>query len=119
MGRITRDLELKGEPEKEFVKFTLAVNRRTKGEADFINCVVFGKTARFMSQHMSKGRQIVLEGRIQTGSYEKDGNKVYTTDVIVESFNFADSNKSNSGGNLCDKEDLAYVGIDAHDELPF
>lgn len=79
-------------------KFCLAVNRRfTKvGEqqADFINCVAFGKTAEFCSKYFAKGQQIALDGRIQTRSYDnKEGKKVYATEVIVENVYFADSKK--------------------------
>ena len=118
MGRITKDLEIRQAGETKVLKFNLAVNRMKKDEADFISCVSFGKTAEFITQYMSKGSQIAIEGRIQTGSYDKDGTKVYTTDVVIEKCYFADSKKSIE--NLSDKEDLAYIGIDAHDDiLPF
>lgn len=96
MGRLTRDVELKYANGKEPVavgRFTLAVNRRFKKEgepdADFINCVAFGKTAEFISEYFSKGKMIAIVGRIQTGSYtNQNGQKVYTTDVLVEEANF-------------------------------
>lgn len=81
-------------------RFTLAVDRRFKAEgsdqkADFINCVAFGKTADFASKYLKKGTKIVVVGRIQTGSYtNKDGQKVYTTDVVAEEIEFAESKSS-------------------------
>jgi single-strand DNA-binding protein len=99
IGRLTKDIELKyGNSRAAYCSFTLAVNRQFKkqGEerqADFISCKAFGKTAEFMSNHFSKGSQIAIDGRIQTGSYEKDGQKVYTFDIIVEQIYFAESKK--------------------------
>lgn len=106
MGRITRDAEVRysqGENSTAIARFTLAVDRRynrnsANGEqtADFINCVAFNKTAEFMERFGRKGTKFVVEGRIQTGSYtNKDGQKVYTTDVIVEQVEFAESKASN------------------------
>lgn len=94
IGRLTRDLELrKTATGTSVVSFTLAVNRRMKTEgqpdADFIRCTAWGKQAEIMSQYLSKGSQIGVDGRIQTGQYQgKDGNMVYTTDVVVENFDF-------------------------------
>ena len=69
----------------KIARFRLAVDRRFKrGESDFINCVSFGKQADFSENYMSKGKKFGVIGRIQTGSYEKDGRKIYTTDVVVE-----------------------------------
>lgn len=84
-------------------RFTLAVDRRyhkdgAEQTADFISCVAFGKTAEFMEKFGRKGTKFALEGRIQTGSYtNKDGQRVYTTDVVAENMEFAES--KNSGGN--------------------
>lgn len=74
-------------------RYTLAVDRRTKDKAaDFINCVCFGKNAEFAEKYLRQGMKIVVEGRIQTGSYtNRDGKKVYTTDVVVEGHEFAES----------------------------
>ena len=98
MGRLTRDPELKystGERQMAVAKYTLAVDRRVKGnekETDFINCIAFGKNAEFTEKYFKKGQRVLIEGRIQTGSYiNKDGKTVYTTDVIVDSGEFADS----------------------------
>lgn len=85
-------------------KYTLAVDRKFKKEgeasADFISCVSFGKSAEFAEKYFRKGTKILIYGRIQTGSYtNKDGNKVYTTDVVVEEQEFAESKSQNSGTN--------------------
>lgn len=90
IGRLTRDPEVK-QGEVLVAKYSLAVNRDYSREkkADFINCVAFGKTAEFASNYLHKGMLIGVTGRIQTGSYtNKDGNKVYTTDVVIESQEF-------------------------------
>lgn len=98
LGRTTKDIELRySQSGMAVAKFTLAVNREyvKQGEerqADFISCVAFNKTAETLANYVSKGRQIAIRGKIQTGSYEKnDGTRVYTTDIIVDSFYFADS----------------------------
>ena len=106
MGRLTRDAEVRysqGENSTAIARFSLAVDRRFRRDGDeqntdFINCVAFGKTAEFLERFGRKGTKFVLEGRIQTGSYtNKDGQRVYTTDVVTEGIEFAES-KSNSGG---------------------
>lgn len=102
MGRLTRDPEVRysqGESSLAIARFTLAVDRRVKrdGEAtaDFISCVAFGKQAEFIERYLHQGTKIVAEGRIQTGSYtNKEGQKVYTTDVILDSTEFAESKNS-------------------------
>lgn len=97
IGRLTKDIELrKTQSGKSFARFTLAVNRRTKNEqgkqdADFISCIVWEKRAETMYQYLGKGSLVGIEGRIQTGSYERDGQRVYTTDVVVENFDFLES----------------------------
>lgn len=105
MGRLTRDPEIRytqGERSTAIARYTLAVDRRYKrdGEqdADFISCVAFGKMAEHAEKYYHKGIKITISGRIQTGSYDhRDGYKVYTTDVIVEEQEFAES-KGASGG---------------------
>ena len=99
MGRLTRDPEVRysaGENSMAIARYTLAVDRRFKrdGEAsaDFIGCVAFGRQAEFAERYFRQGIRIVVTGRIQTGSYtNRDGNKVYTTDVVVEEQEFAES----------------------------
>ena len=103
MGRLTRDPDVRysqGQNQTAIARYSLAVDRRFRRdgdpEADFINCVAFGKQAEFAERFLRKGIKMVVEGRIQTGSYtNRDGNKVYTTDVIVESQEFAESKAAN------------------------
>lgn len=94
IGRLTKDPEVRystGANQTAVARFTLAVDReRQEDEADFISCVTFGKSAENMEKYMSKGRKVAVIGRIQTGSYEKDGKKYYTTDVICNRVEFLD-----------------------------
>ena len=108
MGRLTRDPEVRysqGDNSMAIARYTLAVDRRFKRDgdeqtADFINCVVFGRGAEFAQNYLHQGTKIVAVGRIQTGSYtNKDGQKVYTTDVIVEEQEFAESKSSSQQNN--------------------
>lgn len=102
MGRLTRDPEVRytqGAQPLAIARYTLAVDRRgsKQGEqsADFINCVAFGKNGEFAEKYLHQGTKIVVTGRIQTGSYtNRDGQKVYTTDVVVEEQEFAESKKN-------------------------
>lgn len=106
MGRLTREPEVRysaSDSGLAIARFTLAVNRRfhKDGEpaADFISCVAFGKNAEFIEKYIGKGRQICICGRIQTGSYtNKDGQKVYTTEVVVDEVEFADSKPTSAAG---------------------
>lgn len=133
MGRLTRDPEVKyGENNSTSVaRYTLAVDRSFKRDnepsADFIQCVVFGKSAEFADKYLRQGTKIVVVGRIQTGSYtNKDRQKVYTTDVVVEEQEFAESkaasqqNQQNSDGPMPSSND-GFMNIpDGIDEsLPF
>ena len=96
LGRICHDLELKEAGENKYTRFNLAVNRRYAKEdgtreADFISVIAWNKGAETIVKHFKKGHQIGIVGRLQTGSYEKeDGTKAYTTDVIVEEFDFVE-----------------------------
>lgn len=113
MGRLTRDPDIRytqGENSMAVARFSLAVDRRRAGadgqrEADFINCVTFGKNAEFAERYLHQGTKIVLTGRIQTGSYtNKEGQKVYTTDIVGEDIEFAESkaaseNRQSGSGN--------------------
>ena len=101
MGRLTRDPEVRysqGEQATAVARYTLAVDRRGRNQensADFIQCVAFGKAAEFAERYLHKGTKIVLTGRIQTGSYtNKDGQRVYTTDIVAEDQEFAESKAS-------------------------
>lgn len=108
MGRITKDAEIRysqGENSTAIARFSFAVDRRVRRDndeqtADFISCVAFGRVAEFLERFGRKGTKFVLEGRIQTGSYtNKDGQRVYTTDVVVENAEFAESKGSGSANN--------------------
>ncbi len=107
MGRLTRDPEVRytqGENQMAIARYTLAVDRRfnrgnDENTADFISCVAFGKSGEFAEKYLRKGTKIAVTGRIQTGSYtNKDGVKVYTTEVVVEDQEFAESKNNNSEG---------------------
>ncbi|NLL79191.1 MAG: single-stranded DNA-binding protein [Clostridiales bacterium] len=108
MGRLTRDPEVRysqGDNPMAIARYTLAVDRRFNrngddASADFIGCVAFGRSGEFAEKYFRKGTKIVVTGRIQTGSYtNKDGNKVYTTDVVVEDQEFAESKNASGGGD--------------------
>jgi len=129
IGRLTKDTELRysqsvsaqsGE-QLAICRFNLAVDRRGKDKgADFPSCIAFGKNAENINKFFKKGNKIVIEGRIQTGNYtDKNGNKVYTTDVIVESWEFVESgNKEETPAPAA--SDDGFMNIpDGIDELPF
>ena len=103
IGRTTKSPELRYAPGTgtAVCRFTLAVNRPyKKDETDFINCVAFGKIAETIAQYVLKGRQVAITGSIRTGSYENNaGNKIYTTDVALDGFEFI-GNSNNNQGNL-------------------
>ena len=108
MGRLTRDPEVRysqGDSAMAIARYTLAVDRRfnrngDEGSADFIGCVAFGKAGEFAEKYVRKGTKVLVTGRIQTGSYtNRDGVKVYTTDVVVEDQEFAESKNSNAGND--------------------
>ena len=108
MGRLTRDPEVRysaGDNSMAIARYTLAVDRRFRRDgdsgssADFIGCVAFGRSAEFAEKYLRQGTKIVITGRIQTGSYtNRDGQKVYTTDVVVEDQEFAESKSASSEG---------------------
>ena len=108
MGRLTRDPEVRysaGNNSMAVARYTLAVDRRFRrdGEnnADFIGCVAFGKSAEFAEKYLRQGTKIIVTGRIQTGSYtNRDGQKVYTTDVVVEDQEFAESKAAASESGM-------------------
>ena len=137
MGRLTKNPEVRysqGEKATCVAKYTLAVNRRfhREGEqdADFINCVAFGKQGEFAEKYLKQGTKIVISGRIQTGSYtNRDGVKVYTTDVVIEEQEFAESKKAaetsstpqNTQGVKSNPEGDGFMTIPegVEEELPF
>lgn len=137
MGRLTRDPEVRygtGENSTAVARYTIAVDRRFKrdGEqsADFISCVTFGCNAEFAEKYLRQGTKIVLTGRIQTGSYtNRDGQKVYTTDIVVEEQEFAESKAATAGNGgqnnysrpaaAADAEGFMNIPDGIDDELPF
>lgn len=128
IGRLVRDPEVRysqGENTTAIARYTLAVDRKYKNNdqtADFISCVAFGKQGEFAEMYLHKGIKIAIEGRIQTGNYtNKDGQKVYTTDIVVEHHEFCESKsqqESEQVGNKQSVEDWMQIpeGIE---ELPF
>ena len=133
MGRLTKDPEVRysqGNNNMAVARYTLAVDRRfgkKEGEqnADFISCVAFGKSAEFAEKYLHQGVKIAVSGRIQTGSYtNRDGAKVFTTDVIIEEQEFAESKAAGSGngnGHQSGSYDDGFRKMPqyADDELPF
>lgn len=136
MGRLTRDPEVRysqgGENSLAIARYTLAVDRRFKRNgddqtADFIGCVAFGRNAEFAEKYFRQGLKVVVTGRIQTGSYtNKDGQKVYTTDVVVEEQEFAESkatsqqNQQKPSGPAPDNSDgFMNIPDGIDEELPF
>lgn len=131
MGRLTRDPEVwysQGERSMAIAKYTLAIDRRKTQQnsdpgADFINCVAFDRAGEFAEKYFRQGLRVLISGHLQTGSYtNKDGQKVYTTDVIVESQEFADSRRDGSGAGSRGSKDDDFMNIpdNVEDEgLPF
>ena len=129
IGRLTKDVEVRHTGETAVARYSLAVDRKFKREgeptADFINCVTFGKNAEFAEKYLKKGTKIAVTGRIQTGSYtDKDGKKVYTTDVIVEEHEFCESKGSGTNENDVptfkpDSNGFISIPDGIEEELPF
>lgn len=121
MGRLTRDPDIRysqSNPEMAIGRYTLAVDRRIRKDdeqvnADFISCIAFGKAAEFAQKYLHKGTKVVVCGRIQTGSYENsEGQRVYTTDVVIEEQDFAESKNAGSGNRTAaDEAALQAAGI--------
>lgn len=119
IGRLTRNADVRYTNKQDgtqmcVARFTLAVDRRFKQEgqpsADFISCVAFGKQGEFIEKYLKQGSKIAVSGRIQTGSYtNKDGNKIYTTDVVIDEVEFAESKNANNeppvSGNFVEEFD--------------
>lgn len=132
VGRFTRDPEVRyADSGTSIARFNLAVDRRFKKEggdtADFIGCIAFGKTAEFVEKYFRKGMRVGLNGRIQTGSYtNKDGVKVYTTDVVVDNVEFVESKASSGSANTDsggfdkpDNDGFMNIPDGIDEELPF
>lgn len=131
IGRLTRDPELRYTTSgMAVVRFNLAVDRRMSKEkkqeaeaqnqptADFISCTAWNKTAELLANYTQKGSKIAVEGRIQTGSYEKDGQRVYTTDVIVNQIEFLDAAKNRQGNTQQAGNIDGFFPVD-NDAIPF
>ncbi len=124
VGRITKDAEVQ-RGNSTFCRFILAVDRKFRKDneeqtADFISCVAFGKTAEFLEKYGAKGTKFVLEGRLQTGRYTNDaGATVFTTDVVAEHMEFAESKKSGSSPFGVDADGFMQIPDDIDEELPF
>ncbi len=136
MGRLTRDPDMRGEGQGLVARYSLAVDRRfsrnEENNTDFINIVVFGKGAEFAQNYLKKGTKVLVTGRIQTGSYtNKEGQKVYTTDVIAEDQEFAESKNAaaSNGGqsdtyssantSVQDDGDFMNISDGVKDDMPF
>lgn len=127
MGRLTRDPEVRytqGDKPTAVARYTLAVNRTYKrqgeADADFINCVAFGRAGEFAEKYFKQGIRIIISGRIQTSSYtNRDGAKVYTTDIIVESQEFAESKSSSRPTETPDDNGFMNIPDGLDEELPF
>lgn len=131
MGRFVRDPEIRytqGENSMAVARFTLAVDRRFKRDnqptADFINCICFRKTAEFVKKYCKKGTKLVVDGSWQTGSYtNKDGNKVYTNDCLVDNCEFAESKataeQNQKNDNKSGNDDFMNIPDGVEDGLPF
>lgn len=126
VGRLTKDPDVRyTEGGTSIARFTVAVDRRFsrdgESSADFISCVAFGKTAEFMEKYFYKGKRVGLNGRIQTGSYtNKEGQKVYTTDVITENVEFVESKGTddNSGGGFSQRPEPSNAIGDGFMNIP-
>lgn len=129
IGRLTGDPEVRysqGENTICIARYRLAVNRRFKRdgdpEADFINCVAFGKQGEFAEKYLHKGMKIAVSGRIQTGSYtNQEGQKVYTTDIVVEEHEFCESRGSGNGdaAQQANGDGFMHVPDEIEEDLPF
>lgn len=126
MGRLVRDPEVRysqGEKPMAIASYSLAVDRKFKQDgqptADFINCKALGKNGEFAEKYLRKGTKILVEGRIQTGSYtNKDGVKVFTTDVVVDNQEFAESKNSNGQSNGQNRPEPTPTGNDGFLNIP-
>lgn len=121
VGRLTRDPEVRysqGEKAMAIARYTLAVDRYKEG-ADFPGIIAFGKQAEFAEKYLKQGMKILVEGRIQTGSYEKDGKKIYTTDIVVERHEFVEKKAANESAGTEAPADFYNVNDAMMDGLPF
>lgn len=118
-GRLTKDPELKT-GSKTYCRFTLAVNRvMKKDEVDFINCVAFGKTAELLEKYIKKGNKLGVVGRLQIGTYEKNGEKRTTADVMVDQIEFLESKSENTTTKKETTKKIEDIPYEDDDEFPF
>ena len=120
VGRLTADPEVRHNGDKVIAKFSIAVNRRFKREgepdADFFNCVAFGKTAEFMEKYFHKGMKAVINGELKNNHYEKDGVKHYSDQIVVNTIEFAESKQSTPPA---DNDGFMNIPDGIDEELPF
>ena len=116
IGRLTKDIDLRyTQNDKAVGRFTLAVNRMRKEDgADFISCKVWNKRAEVMEKYIKKGHRVAITGRIETGSYERDGHTVYTTEIVVDDFEFLEQRHQQS-----EPDPDGYMPVDDDTDLPF
>ena len=128
MGRLTKEPETRNGGDTNVAKYTLAVDRRVRRDnndpnaqtADFISCVAFGKSADFAENWLHKGTKIAITGHLQTGKYtNRDGQTVYTTDVVVEDQEFAESKNAESKPKENTPTEGGFVAPDDMEDLPF
>lgn len=125
MGRLTKSPEVKylqNENHTAMARYTLAVDRRygKEKETDFISCVTFGKNAEFAEKYLHKGLKIVVSGRIQIGSYtDSDGNRIYTTNVVVEEHYFAEGRKLSETDEKEKVDTDGFMEVSEGEEIPF
>lgn len=127
IGRLTRDPEVRYSQNREkataVARYTLAVDRKFKNDeqtADFINIVAFGKSGEFAEKYLKKGMKVSVCGHLQTGNYtNKEGVKVYTTDIIVEEQGFCESKGISNGATANDNDGFINIPEGIEDELPF
>lgn len=133
MGRLTRDPEVRYTPKDNtpVARYSLAVDKKYKRDdgitADFFNIVAFGKSAEFTEKYLRRGTKMLITGRVQTGTYEKDGIKIPFFEVVVEEQEFAeskntvssDSSTNNSNGITTDEQGFMHIPDDFPEELPF
>lgn len=124
VGRLTKDVDVyNANSGAGIARFTLAVDRRFKKDgqpdADFIPCIAFGQTGEYIEKYFHKGNRIGITGRIQTGSYEKDGVRVYTTDIVVENWEFVESKKAAESAPAPGEPSFMDIPDIPDEELPF
>ena len=125
IGRLTKDVEVRNAGEMKIARYSLAIDRKKKDleqTADFVNCVAFGRGGEFAEKYLHKGMKIGVIGRIQSGSYlDKDGKRVYTTDIVVEDHEFVESKNANEQTTSVKTDENGFESVPdgVDEELPF